>query len=132
MTILTSLKELLKKMGGTSKKSANTISEVIDEITNAYEGGGGGGGTETFWIDLAFDAEYEMYVTNKTWKEIHDAYIAGKRCVMKYEGSSQEIEMSYLEVTYFRASETESSYITGTEYWQFEAQSETGYPMGNI
>ena len=44
MTILSSLKGLLKKMGGTSTAEANTISEVIGEITSAYQNGGGGGG----------------------------------------------------------------------------------------
>lgn len=72
MTILSSLKGLLKKMGGTSAAEANTISEVIGEITSAYQNGGGGGGGDVLVAKGEYDEVTDATTLDKTWQEIFD------------------------------------------------------------
>lgn len=56
-----------------------------DSLTWVEQGngsGGGGGGVEDFNITLTFNSDTELYDFDKTWKEVKDAFDAGKRCLV--------------------------------------------------
>lgn len=83
MSIRSKLKDLVKTLSGSDATGKNTA-ELIGEINDAVaEGGGSGGGVFTF--NATFDTERELYILDKTWQEIHDAFGQGRVCMCTFE-----------------------------------------------
>ena len=125
MTILSSLKKLLKKMGGTSTAEANTISEVIGEITSAYQNGGGGGGGSDNNLVIHLDAENVM---DKTWTEIKNAIDAGGYVAVHYYYEDPDMTCVKAVNIYSINESLDEPYLLEDSDDSFSTDSPNGYP----
>lgn len=107
----------------------------MDQIIMAKGGSGGGGGGGASVLVITVDIS--TGTLDKTWKEIHDAYISGGAVVhVEYSQGTPGEATNY--DTYASVSQVqivEDEMLGTTEYWvmdfsnnSFVAYTETGYP----
>lgn len=92
------LKRLVVALGGANDPSevdGSNVDEVIDVLVENPPSSGGG-----LVINVAFEYSGERWVFDKTWKEIHDAFIAGKPChiVAESDEYTSHFYMAVLEL----------------------------------
>lgn len=94
--------------------------------------GGGGSGGGVFLIES--ESTESGTTLKKTWKEIKDAYISGKQCIITMIGEVQEMAFeSYLIVAAVNKLDTSYSiFASDSETYTFVTDSENGYPTFTV
>ena len=164
MTILDALKGLYAKLGGKkSPDNIQTIGEALEDITTVTVNGSdalpavtavdngdvltvvegawtkaapAGGGV--YNVTAAYDdsGEEGVYVLNKTWQEIHDAFAEGKTILVSYENLSEGFETSGIAAVYGIAhnsgSELTEGYVVGLNGGSAAiTETANGYPVAS-
>lgn len=138
ISTVNSLKDLYVKMGGSLTDTYegiangvpvadyNVIPDMIEAVTQ--KAGSGGGGGSVLIVEGTWDNS--ILTLNKTWKEIHDAVLAGSMVVY-----NRELREGYILTSGVyccnNAHDSDDSYsvVFGEGDIRFTASSETGYPM---
>ena len=138
ISTVNSLKDLYVKLGGSLTDTYesiangvpvadyNVIPDMIEAITQKAGSGGGGGGGSVLIVEGTWDNS--ILTLNKTWKEIHDAALAGSVVLYKEEPHEGYIITSGV----FYCSQVYNEGSAYTVYCgnngSFTTSSETGYP----
>ena len=91
---------------------------------DASEIGGGGGGV--LLINIVYGDDPDDITLDKTWKEIHDAFIAGNACLICGSGEGFAEQTAITGMSYADGEECPYSLIADGANWY--AKTETGYP----
>ena len=110
--------------------TADKLNHMEDGIADA-----GGGGALTIGCIITTSGNKTYYTLDKTWKEIHDAYVGGTPCVVSItsdEGEGTTGNYMYLvtnvtSITYDEYPEDNSYGVYA--YYDFSCGSESGYPQ---
>ena len=103
----------------------------LDKVQGWVEPGSGGGGGSVFAVTVT--EEGTTWTCDKTWKEIHDAFLAGDSVYFNLpvydEGDEKYAALTTVSVT----SGQYNAYFMNDSYAEFFATSaEDGYPSANF
>lgn len=136
ISTVNSLKDLYVKMGGSLTDTYegiangvpvadyNVIPDMIEAVTQ--KAGSGGGGGSVLIVEGTWDNS--ILTLNKTWKEIHDAVLAGSVVLYKEEPHGGYIITSGVYGCTQVYDEGGSYMVNFGNSLSFVTSSETGYP----
>lgn len=89
---------------------------------DASEIGGGGG---VLIITEEYDAGTDVGTLDKTWKEIHDAFISGIPCILYYPDGD---DYTYIKIDKISYVQSNCPYSVSAGEYIYSTETETGYP----
>lgn len=95
--LITVLKKLLKAFGGDDESVKNNAVDIIDKIA---DNASGGGSSSAPYIVNMISVGHGRYDADKTWQEIHDAYMSGIPVFIHLPDTTYE-EYTYNKDSYF-------------------------------
>ena len=109
--------------------SKESLTESLDAIADYIEenGTGGGSSAEPLIINVSGDEEREATIMDKTWKEIKDAFVSGKLCLVNLSNSSNYITYCYINKV-SGGSDGNYGVSVGSNQGSYSATSENDYP----
>lgn len=127
------LKAIVEALGESS--IAKTDKDLIFEIAEAI-GDSGSDSDNVFTINLTYDETTKKYTTDKTFREISEAFLSGKTCIcVSNEPGDNEGEYSRLQSivknVYDAYADSTYTYTVGIDnYNALSCSDMDGYPTG--
>ena len=128
LNVTKELTALARKLGYTGN-APDTVAKAINAITSVAGSSSGGGGVFIIETEEIEDNTGTALRLNKTWKEIDDALMEGKNCIVIMQNELAGIIHCSLVATMANSSNSRYAVMAGSDY--FYASSENYYPVSD-
>ena len=105
--------------------TAQKLNNIEDGVSNLYDGG------SSFIITAEYDATTQVHTLNKTWKEIHENFINGVHCLIRYLDNYPPlicVKTVFINPGSSNAYVVDTHFGSGSPVSTYTTSSEEGYP----